>query len=364
VVGSRPQTPNPKSPIPNPQSPIPNLIDIFSKIKIKNINYLSLIIKYNYLFKKQKMNIFKSIFSKPNCEIGINEVPKRRCCYLRDEDYNRIKLPAFYDKETITGEVHITLTSSTFDHNGIKIILLGIIESTTESKNTSQFITLQKELSPPGRLSNQINTFKYSFNNVELSYESYRGIEFNVRYILRVIISTTLRSLTWEREFGVVRPMTKEILKENNEPIRMDVGIEDWLHLSFELDRTKYSTKDVITGRVTFKKVSMFLKSMLLQIIRREKIIGGETDNAILCRFEIMDGAPIKNEIVPIRFFLSPYELTPTYQNVNNKFSVQYIINLVLFDAKDKRYFKQHEIVLYRIPRVLSPQLDTDAKKE
>jgi vacuolar protein sorting-associated protein 26 len=349
-------------PIPNPQSPIPNP-HIFSKIKIKNINYLSLIIKYNYLFKKQKMNIFKSIFSKPNCEIGINEVPKRRCCYLRDEDYNRIKLPAFYDKETITGEVHITLTSSTFDHNGIKIILLGIIESTTESKNTSQFITLQKELSPPGRLSNQINTFKYSFNNVELSYESYRGIEFNVRYILRVIISTTLRSLTWEREFGVVRPMTKEILKENNEPIRMDVGIEDWLHLSFELDRTKYSTKDVITGRVTFKKVSMFLKSMLLQIIRREKIIGGETDNAILCRFEIMDGAPIKNEIVPIRFFLSPYELTPTYQNVNNKFSVQYIINLVLFDAKDKRYFKQHEIVLYRIPRVLSPQLDTDAKK-
>ena len=310
------------------------------------------------------MNIFKSFFSKPNCEIIINEVPKRRCCYLRDEDYNRIKLPAFYDKETITGEVSITLTSKTFDHNGIKIILLGIIESTTESKNTSQFITLQKELSPPGTLTNQINTFKYSFNNVELSYESYRGIEFNVRYILRVIISSTLRSLTWEREFGVVRPMTREVLKNNNEPIRMDVGIENWLHLTFELDRTKYSTKDVITGRVTFKKVSMFLKSMLLQIIRREKIIGGETDNAILCRFEIMDGAPIKNEIVPIRFFLAPYELTPTYQNVNNKFSVQYIINLVLFDAKDKRYFKQHEIVLYRIPRVLSLPQGSEEKKE
>ena len=310
------------------------------------------------------MNIFKSLFSKPNCDIGINEVPKRRCCYLRDEDYNRIKLPAFYDKENISGEVNITLTSSTFVHNGIKIILLGIIESTTESKNTSQFITLEKELSPPGRLSNQINTFKYKFNNVELSYESYRGIEFNVKYILRVIIATTLRSLTWEREFGVVRPMTKEILKNNNEPIKMDVGIEDWLHLSFELDRTKYSTKDVITGRVTFKKVSMFLKSMLLQIIRREKIIGGETDNAILCRFEIMDGAPIKNEIVPIRFFLAPYELTPTYQNVNNKFSVQYIINLVLFDAKDKRYFKQHEIILYRIPRVPSVQQSSEEKSE
>ena len=212
------------------------------------------------------MNFFKTFFSKPNCEISIDEVPKRRCCYLRDEDYNRIKLPAFYDKENISGEVNITLTSKTFDHNGIKIMLLGIIESTSESKNTSQFITLTKELSPPGTLSNQINTFKYSFNNVELSYESYRGIEFNVKYFLRVIIATTLRSLTWEREFGVICPVTKDVLKNNNEPIRMDVGIEDWLHLSFELDRTKYSTKDVITGRVTFKKVSMFLKSMLLQL--------------------------------------------------------------------------------------------------
>jgi vacuolar protein sorting-associated protein 26 len=244
-------------------------------------------------------------------------------------------------------------------------MLLGIIESTTDSKNTSQFITLTKELCPPGTLSNQINTFKYSFNNVELSYESYRGIEFNVKYILRVVIGTTLRALTWEREFGVVCPMTKDVLKDNNEPIRMDVGIENWLHLTFELDRTKYSTKDVITGRVTFKKVSMFLKSMLLQIIRREKIIGGEVDNAILCRFEIMDGAPIKNEIVPIRFFLSPYELTPTYQNVNNKFSVQYIINLVLFDAKDKRYFKQHEIILYRIPRIpVLPQEEKEKEKK
>ena len=73
---------------------------------------------------------------------------------------------------------------------------------------------------------------------------------------------------------------------------------------------------------------------------------------------------PLKMKLFLSDFFLSPYELTPTYQNVNNKFSVQYIINLVLFDAKDKRYFKQHEIVLYRIPRVTSVQQDTEAKKE
>ena len=298
------------------------------------------------------MNFFSSFFSKPSVDILIDEQINRRKLYLRDEDYNRVILPAFYDKEHVTGAVQVNLTSKSFDHNGIKIMLLGLIQSTTDKKNESQFITLTKELCPAGKLVNQNNKFPFAFNNVEKQYESYRGIEFNVRYILRVIISCSLRNLTWEREFGVARPETKEILTTLNDPIRMDVGIEDWLHLSFELDRTKYSTKDVITGRVTFKTVSMKLKLMLLQIIRRETIIGGEMDNAVLCKFEIMDGGPIKNEIVPIRFFLSPYELTPTYINVNNKFSVRYYVNMVLFDDKDKRYFKQHEIVLYRIPRI------------
>ena len=65
-------------------------------------------------------------------------------------------------------------------------MLLGIIESTAESSNQSQFITLTKELCPPGKLVNAENTFKFSFNNVEKSYESYRGVEMNVKYILKV----------------------------------------------------------------------------------------------------------------------------------------------------------------------------------
>ena len=271
---------------------------------------------------------------------------------MRDEDFNRIKLPAFYDKENVTGEVEISLTSKTFDHNGIKIMLLGIIESIGETNTTSQFISLTKELDPPGTLYNQVNKFKFAFMNVEKSYESYRGIEVNVKYILRVVITSTLRNLQWDREFGVSKPEPKEVLSVLNDPIKLDVGIDEWLHLTLELDKSKYSTKDVCTGRVTFKKVSMKLKSMLLQIIRRETIIGSFVDNTVICRYEIMDGAPMRNEIIPIRFFLSPYELTPTYPNVNNKFSVQYFINLVLFDADDKRYYKQHEIVLYRIPRI------------
>ena len=46
-------------------------------------------------------------------------------------------------------------------------------------------------------------------------------------------------------------------------------------------------------------------------------------------------------ESIPIRLFLSGYELTPTMRDVNKKFSVRYYLNLVLVDEEERRYFKQ-----------------------
>ncbi|CAI8041729.1 Vacuolar protein sorting-associated protein 26B [Geodia barretti] len=53
-------------------------------------------------------------------------------------------------------------------------------------------------------------------------------------------------------------------------------------------------------------------------------------------------------ESIPIRLFLSGYDLTPTMRDVNKKFSVRYYVNLVLVDEEERRYFKQQEIVLWR----------------
>ncbi len=46
--------------------------------------------------------------------------------------------------------------------------------------------------------------------------------------------------------------------------------------------------------------------------------------------------------------YLTPYDLTPTYKEVHNKFSLRYYLNLVLVDEEDRRYFKQQEITLFR----------------
>lgn len=54
-------------------------------------------------------------------------------------------------------------------------------------------------------------------------------------------------------------------------------------------------------------------------------------------------------ESIPIRLFLSGYELTPTMKDINKKFSVRYFINLVLVDEEDRRYFKQQVTMPMRV---------------
>ncbi len=138
---------------------------------------------------------------------------------------------------------------------------------------------------------------------------------------------------------------------EVNNPIKMEVGIEDCLHIEFEYQRSKYSLKDVVVGKIYILLVCIKIKHMEIVIIKRESLGSGansfnESEN--IAKFEIMDGAPVRGEIIPVRLYLSPYKLTPTYRNVHNKFSVRYYLNLVLVDVDDRRYFRQQEIFLWR----------------
>lgn len=71
------------------------------------------------------------------------------------------------------------------------------------------------------------------------------------------------------------------------------------------------------------------------------------TENETIAKYEIMDGAPVRGESIPIRVFLAGYDLTPTMRDINKKFSVKYFLNLVLMDEEDRRYFKQQVECLF-----------------
>ena len=192
---------------------------------------------------------------------------------------------------------------------------------------------------------------------------------------------------------------------DSNNSIKMEVGIEDCLHIEFEYNKSKcvsfssshifptftilspsrrvlrlrrYHLKDVIVGKIYFLLVRIKIKHMELSIIRRETTGSPPNqynESETITKFEIMDGAPVRGETsscllrsnicayidpmilpsgetIPIRLFLGGFDLTPTFRDVNKKFSTRYYLNLVLIDEENRRYFKQQEITIFRIPEV------------
>lgn len=225
--------------------------------------------------------------------------------------------------------------------------------------------------------------FKFAFPAVEMPYESYEGIHARCRYFVRVTISRSgysVSNIVKDIEFAAqnvlaVRVALGAFLGDGRAPnaqctgtpathttvqqpaeadtsVKLEVGIEDCLHIEFEYDRTRFHLADVITGRVHFMLVRIKIKYMELAVIRRESAGAPgstTTENETLTRFEVMDGCPVRDEVIPLRLYLSGVEeLTPTYTAVAGAFSVRYFVNLVLVDEEDRRYFKQQEIVLWR----------------
>ncbi|KAL0637470.1 Vacuolar protein sorting-associated protein 26 [Maublancomyces gigas] len=132
--------------------------------------------------------------------------------------------------------------------------------------NHYEFLSLGQELAAPGDLQHP-QTFDFEFKNVEKQYESYNGINVKLRYFVRVTVSRRMQDVVREKDIWVY---SYRMPPESNSSIKMDVGIEDCLHIEFEYSKSKYHLKDVIVGRIYFLLVRLKIKHMELSIIRRE----------------------------------------------------------------------------------------------
>ncbi|KXZ45685.1 hypothetical protein GPECTOR_51g670 [Gonium pectorale] len=276
--------------------------------------------------------------------------PYKKTASVKAKNGDTEELPLYTNKDDILGDIRVTpLTTKKFEHQGIRIQLIGQIELLSERGQPHDFVSLVRELAPSGDLPAS-RTFPFEFRNVEMQYDSYRGQQVRCRYLLRVTVGGKGMTPDSRRDFPIwVRNYEK--LHEAAAPIKMEVGIEDCLHIEFEYDKAKYHLRDVVVGKIYFLLVRIKLKYMEVEIRRKETTGSGNAahnESDTIAKYEIMDGAPVRSESIPIRLYLTPYDLTPTYREVHNKFSVRYFLNLVLVDEEDRRYFKQQEITLYR----------------
>lgn len=148
-------------------------------------------------------------------------------------------------------------------------------------------------------------SYPFEFPNVEKPYEVYSGVNVRLRYFLKVTIVRRLADIVKELDIAV---HTLSSYPEMNNSIKMEVGIEDCLHIEFEYNKSKYHLKDVIVGKIYFLLVRIKIKHMEIAIIKKETTGSGPNtfaENENIAKYEIMDGAPVRGESIPIRVFLA-----------------------------------------------------------
>ncbi|KAG5726767.1 hypothetical protein E4T56_gene1162 [Termitomyces sp. T112] len=134
---------------------------------------------------------------------------------------------------------------------------------------------------------------------------------------------------------------------DSNNAIKVEVGIEDCLHIEFEYNKSKYHLKDIIVSKIYFLLEK--IKHMELSIIRRETTGAAsnqynKSETITKSKFKFLDSAPVRGETIPIHLLLGGFDLTPTFRDVDKKFSTRYYLNLVLNDEENRRYFKKQQI--------------------
>lgn len=285
---------------------------------------------------------------------------------------NKLECPTFYGQEPIKGTIQIILNNSQkLNHSGLKIELIGQIDihindnSVENSMNNNnnpfnRFLSLSNNIANQGTLNKEVNLFNFDFKSVEKQYDSYRGKNFSIRYILLVTLNIGLSTITKEKEiciFNCDKNLKKinQLFKSDNKNnlVKVEIGVENLLHVCFELDRKNFHLKDTISGRVSFKKINLELENMSLKIIKIESLFGKEGELEPLGVYEIMDGTPSSTEdIIYFKLHLKGYNnLSQTIKNeINNNINVSYYISLEISDTENRNFFKKIEINLFRLP--------------
>lgn len=103
-----------------------------------------------------------------------------------------------------------------------QIEFIGSIELVYGSEH--EFVSLERELQPPGALSQATTTFPFDFSAVEKAHESYNGMNVTLRYFLRVTISRSLApNITQELNIWVRGPAMPASTVTDFNPIKMEV---------------------------------------------------------------------------------------------------------------------------------------------
>lgn len=167
------------------------------------------------------------------------------------------QIPLFREEELVRGTLKVVVPDGKrLEHTGVKIEMIGVIEMPHERQSSYEFTSLVRELESAGAI-DQEKTYAFDFSSVEKPHESYYGRSVRLRYYIRATVTRSYASNVvqeqdlWVQVLGTPPPM--------NNTIKMEVGIEDCLHIEFEYDKSKY---------VSHHHLSFFCNGAVVQYLK------------------------------------------------------------------------------------------------
>lgn len=175
----------------------------------------------------------------------------------------------YMDGDSISGEVTIDMSElkgEAFEHGGIKLELFGCI--TCEGVET-KFLHQTKDLDSEGVISKTSN-YGFSFKEVNLPFESFKGSLFQVVYFLKATIVKSFLNLKsfHDEHIKVIHP------SGGNQVInpRVMLNLESQGRFGFQITihNSKVNIDGCLSGSIIFNMVVRPIKTMYLQLVRTE----------------------------------------------------------------------------------------------
>ena len=204
------------------------------------------------------------------------------------------------------------------------IQLIGEMEN-NDNKKITTFLNESKIILNEGKIIKPI-TLNHIFKNIKTPIETYYGNHFSINYYIQIKLIRKLFNTEkiYKKNF-IIENISKTPIMNGN--CRLEIGVTNKLHMEYELFKNKFDLNDVITGKLYFLEVTTPIKSVEIQLIKREQIlndINKTFENIIIGKMQVCDGQPFDDDIIPFRFFLNGRNIHPTEKN-NDSFSLKFV---------------------------------------
>ncbi|KAJ8904454.1 hypothetical protein NDN08_000971 [Rhodosorus marinus] len=257
--------------------------------------------------------------------------------------------------DSVSGTVSVFVNGS-LKYSRISIELRG--ETATKRCAPEEFFSMTRVLDNSGVVAGR-KDLPFTFAEVDKDYETFESEHVRVRYFLRVNVIRYPPLAGVMRDFEVAVQHEHELNDAErtraDELAQFDLRYNDLLDVRLQLPSQRMGMNELVQGQVEFVKVGLPINAVTVEVIRLEASDSGaeiQIDTTTeMGRVQILDWEPILHTCVPVHLDFGSFPgLSPTYNCVNNQFSVRYYLKLELAETSGRKFSKTIEIFPYREP--------------